>query len=523
MGKIHSHLINKKMAAAGKETTRQKMINFMYLVLLAMLALNISEKILDAFKTINDSLTASAGNVDNSIQQQFKAFEQTRLKESPERAKPIYEKAKLAQRTSQDLDDFIKSLKSELVSQSNGYDDKTGDLKERDNIDIGFDVMINKKRAYALKQKINNTREQLLNILGPADSRGISFTLKADDPEKKNVDSRSWEELNFGEGVPLTADFTILSRIQADNKNAEAEVVKKILGKMDQAVVNLDKFEAVAVAPTSYLIQGQPYTAQVFLTAYDSRSKPDIDVGGSPINVADGRGVYNVSTSREGVFNWKGTIRIRQTDGTFKTYTTPEQQYIVSRPSAVVSPDKMNVFYIGVDNPVSVSVPGIPSRNIRISMSAGSLNGSNGKYTVKVNSPGLVTVSVSAEISKGHTELLSRTQFRAKRIPDPVAKFSGRTGGNVPTVALKAQDAIYASLDNFDFDAKFRITRFSMIVANPRETASVQVTSGNSLNSEMRTSLEGIKPGSRVIFDNIIAIGPDGTPRQLAPVALTAD
>jgi hypothetical protein len=151
------------------------------------------------------------------------------------------------------------------------------------------------------------------------------------------------------------------------------------------------------------------------------------------------------------------------------------------------------------------------------------LIGTNGKYTVKVNNPGTVNVTVSAEITKGKTELLSRTLFRAKRIPDPVARFSGRSGGNVPTVALKAQDAIFASLDNFDFDAKFRITRFSLIIANPRETASVQVASGNMLNSEMHASLEGIKPGSRIIFDNIIAVGPDGSPRQLAPVALTAN
>ncbi len=511
------------MAIAGKETTRQKMINFMYLILLAMLALNISETILDAFKTINDSLTASANNVDNSIQQQLTTFEKTRLRESPERAKPIYERAKQAQRITQDLDDYIKAIKTELISQSSGYDDKTGDLKERDNLDIGYDVMINKKRAYALKQKINDTRDQLFQVLGKDDSRTVAFTLNANDPVKHTDNARNWEETNFGEGVPLTATFTILSRIQADNKNAESEVVKKILGKMDQAIVNLDKFEAVAVAPTSYLIQGQPYTAQVFLTAYDSRSNPQIEVGGNPINVSDGRGVYNVSTQKEGVFNWAGTIRIRQTDGTIKTYTTPQQQYIVSRPSAVVSPDKMNVFYIGVDNPVSVSVPGIPSRDIRISISSGSMSGANGKYSVKVNNPGTVTVSVSAEITKGRSELLSRTVFRAKRIPDPVAKFSGRSGGSVPTVALKAQDALFASLDNFDFDAKFRITRFSLIIANPRETASVQVASGNNLNSEMQASLAGIKPGSRVIFDNIIAVGPDGTPRQLAPVALTAD
>ena len=260
--------------ASGKETTRQKMINIMYLVLLAMLALNVSETILDAFKTINDSLTASAGNVGSSVQQLFTAFEQTRLRESPERAKPIFAKAKEAQSASDDLDNYITDIKKELVNQTNGYDINTGDLKERDNLDIGFNVMINKKRATALKQKINDTREKLKAILGDADSRQVSFVLNADDPAKRGVNGRTWEEQNFGEGVPLTATFTILSKIQADNKNLESEVVKKILGKMDQAVVNLDKFEAVAVAPTSYLIQGQPYKAQVFLTAYDSRSTP---------------------------------------------------------------------------------------------------------------------------------------------------------------------------------------------------------------------------------------------------------
>jgi len=511
------------MAAAGKETTRQKMINIMYLVLLAMLALNVSETILDAFKTINDSLTASANNVGTSVQQLFKTFEQTRLKESPERAKPIYEKAKEAERITQDLNDYIVDIKKELTEQGDGYDQSTGDLKERDNLDIGYNVMINKKRAFALKGKINDTREKLKQLLGSEDGKQVSFTLSADDPVNHSGSIRTWEDLNFGEGVPLTATFTILSKIQADNKNAESEVVKKILGKMDQAVVNLDKFEAVAVAPTSYLIQGQPYRAQVFLTAYDSKANPEIQVDGSPINVADGRGEYNVNTSREGIFSWKGTISVKQTDGTIKTYTTPQQQYMVARPSAVVSPDKMNVFYIGVDNPVSVSVPGIPSKNIRVSMSSGSLNGSGGKYVAKVFNPGALTVTVSAEVSPGKSQVLSSTKFRAKRIPDPVARFSGRSGGAVPTVALKAQDAIYATLDNFDFDTRFRITKFSMIIANPRESATVQVTNGNNLNDEMRASLNTIKPGSHVIFDNIIAIGPDGSPRQLAPVALTAD
>lgn len=498
------------------------MISIMYLVLLAMLALNVSASILDAFKTINDSLTASATNVNTSVQSLFTTFENTRLKESPERARPVYEKAKLAERISNELDDYIKDVKKELSDGTNGFDPETGDLKERDNLDIGYNVMINKKRGKALRDKINATRDSLLALLGP-DAHNAIFTLEAKDPARHEGVKRNWEELNFGEGVPLTAAFTILSRIQADNKNAEAEVVKKILGKMDEAVVNLDKFEAVAVAPTSYLIQGQPYTAQVFLTAYDSRSNPTVTVNGSPINVKDGRGEYAVGTGREGVFSWRGNISVKQTDGTVKTYTTPEQRYIVSRPSAVVSPDKMNVFYIGVENPVSVSVPGIPSKNIRVNMSSGSLSGSNGKYMAKVNSPGSVNVTVSAEISPGKVQTLNNTVFRAKRIPDPVARFSGKSGGSVATVALKAQNAIYAILDNFDFDAKFKITRFSLIIANPRETATVQSTSGNMLSDAMAASLNEIKPGSRVIFDNIIAVGPDGSPRQLAPVALTAN
>src|SRR5690606_35032440 len=112
--------------------------------------------------------------------------------------------------------------------------------------------------------------------------------------------------------------------------------------------------------PSSYVVQGQPYTAEVFLTAYDSKSNPEITVGETPLDVTNGKGVYTVNTSKEGVYTWVGTIRVKQTDGTVKEYTTTPQSYQVARPSAVVSPDKMNVFYIGVANPVSVSAPGIP-------------------------------------------------------------------------------------------------------------------------------------------------------------------
>ena len=445
------------------------------------------------------------------------------MKEEPARAKPIYDKAKKAQAIIGELNTYISSLKEDFTKQGGGIDPEKGDLVKRENEDISPNLMINEKKGTVLKDKINETRAKLLALLTPEEQKSVSFSLEAKDPEKSVNGKRSWEEVNFGSGTPLTAAMTILTKIQTDAQNAESDVVKLILGKMDQAVVNLDKFAAVAVAPTSYLVQGQPYQAEVFLTASDSKSQPAISVNGSPLQIVDGKGVYHVSTSKEGIFSWTGVIQVKQTDGSMKEYRTATQTYQVARPSAVVSPDKMNVLYIGVDNPLSVSAAGTPTDKVKVSMTGGSLSGSGGKYIARVSSPGTARVSISAEVAPGKMQTLSATEFRVKRIPDPIAKFAGKTGGSMATVALKAQNAIFAKLDNFDFDANFKVTKFTMIIAKPRADAIVLSTSGNQLSSSMASALNGITPGTRVIFDNIVAVGPDGTSRQLNAVALTAN
>ncbi|MEN5436698.1 gliding motility protein GldM [Sphingobacterium faecium] len=509
--------------ALGRETPRQRMISILYLVLLALLALNVPDTILDAFKNINNSLESSRSNVNTAVQQLFSAFESTKLKEEPARAKPIYDKAKKAQAIIGELNTYISSLKEDFTKQGGGIDPEKGDLVKRENEDISPNLMINEKKGTVLKNKINETRAKLLALLTPEEQKSVSFSLEAKDPEKSVNGKKSWEEINFGSGTPLTAAMTILTKIQTDAQNAESDMVKLILGKMDQAVVNLDKFAAVAVAPTSYLVQGQPYKAEVFLTASDSKSQPAISVNGSPLQIVDGKGVYNVSTSKEGIFSWTGVVQVKQTDGSMKEYRTATQTYQVARPSAVVSPDKMNVLYIGVNNPLSVSAAGTPTDKVKVSMTGGSLSGSGGKYNARVSSPGTARISISAEVAPGKIQTLSTTEFRVKRIPDPIAKFAGKTGGSMATVALKAQNAIFAKLDNFDFDANFKVTKFTMIIAKPRADAIVLSTSGGQLSSSMKSALNGITPGTRVIFDNIVAVGPDGTSRQLNAVALTAN
>ncbi len=510
--------------AGGKETPRQRMIGILYLVLLGLIALNVPDSLLNAFKNISDSLNASKSNVQTGINNTYEAFQQ-KIKEQPERAKPIEAKAKQASLLVKELDDYVESLKKQLVEKTGGFDENLQDYKGRDNIDVSSDFMMNNKNGTKLRKKIDETREKLIGLLDEKDQANTKLALATTDPpQKKGYAKESWEEAYFGDGIPMGAAMTSLTKVQADAKNSESEVVKKILGKVDQAVVNLDKFAAVAVAPSSYVIAGQPYTAQVFLTASDSKSNPNITVGGSKLPTTDGKGTYSVSTSGEGVRTWIGTITVKQNDGTTKTYSTPPQTYQVARPSAVVSPDKMNVLYVGVPNPISVSAPGMAKEKLHLSISGGSISGSGGKFIATVSSPGTIAkISVSGETSPGKSQVLGVQEFRVKRIPDPKAQFAGKSSGTTSAGNIKAQDRVFAKLENFDFDAKFNVTRFSLTVLKPRQDAIILSGSGSELSGAMRSALATISPGSRVIFDNIIAVGPDGTQRGLDPIVLQAN
>ncbi|MDB5154940.1 MAG: gldM, partial [Mucilaginibacter sp.] len=245
-------------------------------------------------------------------------------------------------------------------------------------------------------------------------------------------------------------------------------------------------------------------------------------VEGSKLPTESGVGKYTGSTGSEGMRTWVGTIRVKQVDGTFKEYKTPPQTYQVAKPSAVVSPDKMNVLFIGVPNPVSVSAPGIAKEKLHVSVSNGSISGKDGKYEVTVSSPGDATVTVSGELSPGKTQVLGSTLFRIKRIPDPVPQFAGKSSGNTNSANLKAQDKLFAKLENFYFDIKFDVTRFTMYIMKPRQDAIILNSSSSELTPAMKSALSTIGPGTKVIFGNIMATGPGGQ-RGLNDIILSAN
>lgn len=511
--------------AGGKQTPRQRMINILYLVLLGLIALNVPDNLLDAFKKITDSLTNSSKNVESGISQTITTFEKTSLKDQHDRALPWYNKALKAKEYADKLNDDVEQIKQLLITNTGGIDEKSQDYKGRDNMDVSFNKLIANGKATELKKEIVATRENLLNLLDPKDRDGMDLSLSADDPKNPKEGKDTWELANFSEGVPMGAVITTLTKVQSDTKNSESEVVKKLLSKVDQAVVNLDQFNAVAVAPTSYVIVGQPYTAQVFLTASDSKSKPDISVGGSPLPIENGQGKYVGSTATEGIKTWTGTIRVKQTDGTIKTYTTPTQTYQVAKPSAVVSPDKMNVLYIGVPNPLSISAPGIAREQLHVSMTNGTLTqASPGHFEARVSSIGEAKVTIMGELEKGKPQVvLGTTNFRVKRIPDPVAQFAGKSSGQTSAVNLRAQDRVFAFLADFEFDAKFTVTRFTLLIQKPRQDVISKKATGNELTAEMKAAMQTITPGTRVWFDDITAVGPDGATRGLQPIILTAN
>ena len=509
--------------AGGKQTPRQRMIGIMYLVLLGLIALNVPDSLLDAFKNITISLDSSSKNVTNGVQTTFQTFEATKLKEQPERAAPILKRAKDAAAVAESLVKYVEYLRALLVKEGGGINPTINDVDARDNLDISPRLMITDKRADSLKNKIDQTKAALFAALSDKEKKGVDFSLNTDDPPSSLGVHKSWQEAYFGEGIPLGATLTTLAKIETDTKNAENEVVKRILGEAEQAQVNLDQFAAVAVAPTSYVLVGQPYTADVFLTAYDSKLSPNITVGGSALTVEAGKGKYSGSTSSVGLHTWSATISFKDNDGKPHSYPTPPQTYMVAAPSATVSPTKMNVLYIGLPNPLSISAPGIAKENLRVSMTGGSISGSNGNYTATVSAIGTATVSVSGELTKGKTSFLGSSIFRVKRIPDPKAQFAGKSGGNTSAANIRAQDRIFAKLEDFEFDAKFNVTRFTLMIAKPRQDVISLSATGNELSSAMKSFMNNVTPGTTVVFKDIIAVGPDGSQRGLDPIVLSAN
>lgn len=554
--------------AGGKETPRQKMIGMMYLVLTALLAMNVSKDILNAFVVVNEGLYKSNEIFKSKNEALMKDFEAARDKDKA-KVEPFLNLAKQVQKGSEDVNKHIDELKKHLVmvvdkktkEAADTLIEKMAGIDSKDNYDVPTHIMIGDDvakpidasvewSALQLKKKIVDFREAMVKLFEAKDASGKDMFLKAvkegmQNKIKKALDlpggiengvASEWEVINFNH-LPLAAVITNLSKIQTDINNTEADIVGTLLQAVKGKDVTFDKLTAKVIAPSSYILSGDEYKADVLLVAYNSTSNPKIFIGDVDTTIKDefknplkgggtelkeisaGSGHYVTATGAEGMQNWSGVIEVDAPEG--KKYYPFRGEYMVAKPAAAVSPDKMNVFYIGVDNPVSISAAGVAPSDLQPSISGGTLtrSGKPGEYTVRVSGGTEATINVMAKVS-GKQMSMGARKFRVKRIPDPVCYLGNiKIEGKMSKAELSAQAGITAKMEGFDFDLKYEVVSYVVSTVVNGSVVDANAT-GNRLPAQALSVFPKLKSGNKVYIESVKVKGPDGSVRTISGVTI---
>lgn len=528
------------------ETPRQKMIAMMYLVLTALLALNVSKDILNAFVVVNDSIVETKRIFTAKVEGNYAAFEQAKAI-SPKKVEENYQKAQQVKKLAQELVDFIEYTKYEVIAvtehisvdevkaleQKCTAEGKSflSEISSKDKYDDPTHYFLGTThdgtgdcKAKELKDKIINFKTKILEILGPklASSVNLGLEVEKEFPNLEGDGTLNWQMTYFYHTI-LAADVVLLNKLVLEVRNAEADVVATLHAAVSAEDFTFDQVGAKVVAKSNYVLVGDEYEAEIFVAAYDSKQQPTIIVGsgvdtatlqvlGEPqtIEGKNGMGIYKVPASGLGEQKYGGVIKIRSRSGVDMIYPF-ESTYFVGQPSANVTADKMNVFYIGVDNPVTITVPGVPNDRVRAYISAGSMSPKgNGKYTVRVNNPGKVTINVSAEFDGGSRPMGS-AEFRVKVLPTPKPYVANQPGGNYSISQLIASPYVTAVMENFDFDLRYNVVSYNFVYKNNAGDLLTIPGRGYSFDNQMKQMIQSSRRGTRFWVEDVVASGPDGT------------
>ncbi len=496
---------------------RQIMINIMYLVLTALLALNVSAEIFNAFKVVDKSMVKSNEALADANSKMPAAI----LAGAKKRDSYATYAARVAPTTqySKELYDYIENIIDTMIITSGGYlkDKETGlpttKLKGEKDKSLTTRLLVDKGLGEQLKAKILEYKDKFIGLLDSADVATYShdIAIDIDDTTWKTRKKKSWSEMNFSH-MPVQAALPILRKFQNDVKNSEATILNYLAGKVGTTTdVVLDKFTVVSAAKKSYVIKGETYEADIFLSAFagaDSKTGITITVDGRSMPVdAEGIAKYSASASSVGLRKYNATITIlNPVTDSLSTYKK-EFEYEVGERSVTVSADKMNVFYIGVDNPVTVSAAGVPSNQVNVGMSGAG----EGKIARKPDGTFNVIVGQAtrrdeyAYVNVSAPGLSEKREFRVKPIPNPVAKLSSSMGGVMSSGEFKAQRGLFAVLENFDFDAKCEILGYTLVRVPRRQDPQMETNQGGSYNGNPKELVLQAKAGDTYYFENVKA------------------
>ncbi len=520
---------------------RQLMINLMYLVLTALLALNVSNEILNAFQIIDSSIQRSTSNTAENTNDFIKGFQKELENPSrAEKARPLYNAAKQIESESQELISYLEKLK-ELVLEESGGVGPDGKPLRADDIDAAGQIFIEGKlhgeNYKDVGSELQNNIQNYINSVGGLIDQNFSpeiatqlknsFPVKLEDvPVSSNNPNGDWARGMFY-NVPVAGALTILSKYENDVSNAENQIIQTLYKQINDNVVFIEGYKLVASINNAYVLAGDKVTGTVNVVPITSSS----DVRRFNVSSGSLRADPNNPTNTN-VKMWEGTasgtglqtvsVSVPVTDGYGRTTTeTAKMQYMVGTAGSTLQLDKMNVFYKGVSNPISISAAGVSMQDVSVSIPGASVKKTGlGKYAVDVTS--MKTGSTVNCTVQGQGKNMGVFPVRIKRVPDPIAKFGGLASGNMPANRVQVQRGVIAKLENFDFDTKFYIQSFSFYLTQRGEDVKSSRQSGAAFGNQIKAILQKAKAGDKLFIEDIRARGPgkNGELRKLAPIVI---
>ena len=529
----------------GDLPPRQKMISMMYLVLLALLAMNVSKEILNSFVIINDGLERTNEGFEHKNAYTMAEFGKKAALD-PEKVRKYYIAAKQVRDLSKEADEFIRDLKSTIISKVEQIPYEVADtlnlmmVASKDNHDVPTSLLIgpdannpvnHEQSGVALMMRLDNfnktIRQYISDVLPIEDVEGMDLEIRMDDMSEGDQ-TVTWLVGNFYH-MPIASVITNMTRLQAEIKNVEAEVLRTLFSKISADDFTFDNLK-IAVKPTNgtYITVGDSFKAEVLIAAYSTTSDPILDIGeitdsvgfkvdnpdSTNVSYNNGIATYAVVPRSAGEFEWGGVLRVQKPNGDLISYPF-SSVFTAAEPSLVVSPTKMNVFYRGLSNPISVAVPGVSSDKLSVSVSNAQSKKTKDGFDVLPGNGKECKVTVTAEVN-GRKQAFPPKLFRVKPVPPPTPEVMGKKGSfNLNKAQLKGVQVVVAKLEDFLFDLKYLVTSFEMSVTVGGMRQDLK-SPNNRLTSKMKSILSKMKPGQSVVFKKITAKRfPNGKPELL--------
>ncbi len=511
------------------ETPRQKMIGMMYLMLTAMLALNVSGDLLNAFDLVDQSIRNQKRATEEKLGLSYYNFE-AKAEQNAERVKPKYQLALDVKTKSDSLVNYIQSLKQIMIDVADGKDSGSTPenyLNKSDQDKAGQVMMVESggKRLYEFRDALLAYKSAMLSAAQadtalPVDTmliHAIGVAIDAPPADATPVTMNEWGGRMF-EHLPLAATMGLLSAIQSNVRNVETDVVNYLYKSIDAASYKFNVLVPLVIPESQYVIQGGQYKADIMLAAYDDTMQPIVSVGGQNLPVEGGRGKYVASASSVGMKNYQAKLQVPDpVTGNLVDYDV-KASYEVGAPSLVVSATKMNAMYRGLDNPIEVSVAGVSPSDLIVGCSGGNMTRGGNGYVVKPGSASEISINVSAK-SEGKTQSFGSKKFRVYDVPDPVVTVVGSNKGNITRNSVNNFE-VKAELKNFVFDVSFQVTSFVVSTTKNGFLVSETVKSGSKLTKNAADLVKGVSRNGRIYVESVKAKGPDGRERSLNGVTL---